>query len=113
MVDELSSEHILSGLKVSDQNIFGCYVTFFDKEEIFVSLKNKTLEIVHKSTQPIDIASNVIKCELSDLTMYVKTGHIVGKSSVLNGVDVMILENRYGVGHAWLIRNQGKGIKSN
>ena len=84
MVDKLSSEHILSGLKVSDQNIFGCYVTFFDKEEIFVSLKNKTLEIVHKSTQPIDIASNVIKCELSDLTTYVKTGHIVGESSVLN-----------------------------
>ena len=79
MVYKLSVVTILSGLKVSDRNIFSQNVNFVDHEEIFVSLKNHTLEIVQRTTGPVQNV-HFLKCELTDMTTYIK--------------KVILLENR-------------------
>ena len=68
---------------VSKQSIFGRFVNYDEDEEIFVSVKEEVLTILHRTIIQLPQKYQVIKCDLSDLTSEIKTSYIVESSSLL------------------------------
>ena len=83
--------------EVSKDNIFGRYVSEDDDLEIFISIKNSILEIVHRSMPEQPKKVYFMKCELGDLSSEIKDGTCIGQSSISDKDVLKKIQLRGGV----------------